>query len=392
MTKAKSNSNIRLKPDVHWIEHPDGYWLLRNPKDVTYLQVDDFGKNIISQLENKPPAVMIEEYGISSKELRDILQSLAATKMLEGMPPSTPPKGAFNPLKLLFFKYPLCNPDEWLARHVQKIRYIFTRSFGLVLMSALTLSLTIALAQYREIVTTGKEIWARHGNFLIVPFVLLVIFVIFIHELGHAFTLKHYGGIVPEMGLLFICLLPGAYTNTTDAYCLTKRRQRVLVVAAGILCQFIIWAIAWGIWNLSPDGTIWQTGSYLLMGAALLTVVFNLNPLNRFDGYYLAVAFSGINNLRSRSFKYYVDLCKFQKSKEREGDRLFLAIYAPLSLAYTIWMFSRLLLWLWQIVKVKLQTTGLLVAALGVWSLYLFLKKKQKEDKITDDPKQNQAK
>jgi putative peptide zinc metalloprotease protein len=52
--------------------------------------------------------------------------------------------------------------------------------------------------------------------------------VVTLHELGHAFTLKYYGGIVPEIGLLIMMLMPAAYTNTTDSYCLVKRRQRIL--------------------------------------------------------------------------------------------------------------------------------------------------------------------
>lgn len=95
----------------------------------------------------------------------------------------------------------------------------------------------IGMSQSQEIFQEGQQLWAQAGATLILPFILLMMLVVSMHELGHAFTLKHYGGIVPEIGLMFMCLMPGCYTNTTDSYCLVKRRQRALVVGAGVLVQ-----------------------------------------------------------------------------------------------------------------------------------------------------------
>ena len=126
---------------------------------------------------------------------------------------------------------------------------------------------------------------------------------------------------------------------------LVKRKQRVLVVAAGVIVQIVIWALA--IWLLlaSPPHSIWQQNSYLFMSAALVTVVLNLNPLNAFDGYYLLVAMTGINNLRRRSLEFYFDLFRRQESPEKISDQSILAIYAPLSIIYTILVLGYML-WL----------------------------------------------
>jgi putative peptide zinc metalloprotease protein len=160
--------------------------------------------------------------------------------------------------------------------------------------------------------------------------------VVTLHELGHAFTLKHYGGIVPEVGLLFMLLIPAAYTNTTDSYRLVKGRQRVLVIAAGVIFQLIIAACALWLWNISVSGSWLATTSYLLMVAALFTVAVNLNPLAKFDGYYLAVALTGINNLRTRCFGLYANLLRRQPIQESSRDALILAAYAPLSFVYLL--------------------------------------------------------
>jgi putative peptide zinc metalloprotease protein len=355
---------------VQWIQHPDGYWLLRNPESVTFVQVSDRDKTIIEQLGHRPLAVLTQEYDITPKELRQLLQMLAATGMLEGTQPQKPPKRKFSPLQLLFFKVPLFNPDRWLTRHIHHLRWIWTRPFFLLLSFFLAGSVVIGLSQSAEILFTGQQLVASQGVALLLPFALLAMLVVTLHELAHAFTLKHYGGIVPEMGLMFMLLIPAAYTNTTDSYCLVKRSQRVLVVAAGVLCQLIIGAIALSLWNLSASGTWLHTGSYLLLVAALFTVVLNLNPLNKFDGYYLAVALSGINNLRSRSFGFYSRLLQGRSLSETPHDYWILATYAPFSLAYILLVFGGLLglVGYWTLSNLPFWALILLT----LWAIYYF--------------------
>jgi len=198
--------------------------------------------------------------------------------------------------------------------------------------------------------------------------------VVTLHELGHAFTLKHYNGIVPEFGLLFMFLMPAAYTNTTDSYCLS-RFKRILVVGAGIICQLIIAAIAFWLWQSSANWL--ATASYLLMVAALFTIALNLNPLAKFDGYYLAVALTGINNLRTRSFQFYGNLLRRNPSPEPRHNRLILATYAPFSFLYILFIFSSLftLITNWTLTNIPFWTITLLT----IWAIYYYFPQKPAE-------------
>jgi putative peptide zinc metalloprotease protein len=374
--RSASHNSPQLKACVQWIKHPDDYWILRNPEDVTFLQVNDLDKTIIEQLGKLPIPVIIQNYDTSREQLQYLLQILTATSMFEGTKPSQPPKHKFNPLQLLSFKVPLFNPDSWLTKNVNKLSWIWTKPFCLLICFFLTWSIAIGINQANEIFLAGQQTWATQGSSVIIPFVLLMLLVVSLHELGHAFTLKHYGGIVPEIGLLFMCLMPGCYTNTSDSYCLVKRRQRTLVVAAGVLVQFIIWAIALWLWNLSNPDTWLHTTSYLLMVAALFTVALNLNPMSKFDGYYLAVAVSGINNLRSRSFQFYSNLFRLQPSPEQFSDRLILAVYAPFSFFYILFVFSHLWLGLGGWLLSNIPMTALTVLIL--WAVYFYFPHKNK--------------
>ena len=372
-----ATSPYSLKPCVHWIFHPQGYWILRNPEDVTFLQVDSRSKAAIEDLAYLPPGEVAQKHQIDQNQLRYLLQLLSATAMLIGTTPPPPkPKpwpfgpGKFTPMSLLFFQFSLFNPDPWLSKHIDKLRWIWTGIFGFILCAFIGYSAALGLHEQQSMISAGKRLMQEQGALLLLPFVLLSLLVVTIHELGHAFTLKHYGGIVPDVGMRFMLLMPSAYTNTTDSYCLVKRRQRVLVVGAGIMVQIVIWAIAFWLWNISSAGTWLSITSLLLMAAALFTVAINLNPLSKFDGYYLASALSGINNLRSRSFALYGNLLRFRPIQEKFSDALVLIAYAPFSLAYTIFVFGHLLGFLAEFSLGNIPF--LTLTLLGLWAIYFF--------------------
>jgi len=339
----------KLKSTVQWIPHPNGYWILRNSEGVTCLQVDNSDKEVMSQLGLKPISDIASEYDITLEDLQYLLRMLAETGMLEGTQPQKPPPNKFNIQQLLSFQIPLFNPDAWLTKHTGKLRWIWTWQFCFCMGVLISASLAIWLALADEVSASNQQVWATGEITTLLTFVLLIMVVVGLHELGHAFTLKHYGGVVPEMGRLFLCLIPGCYTDTTDQYSLVRRKHRVFVVAAGVLVQVAIWAFSVWVWVLSKPNAGWHFASYLLMVATLVTVVFNLNPLNKFDGYYLLVALTGINNLRSRSFQFYAHLLQREHIWEEPSDCWTLAAYAPFSIAYTVWvlgyLFSAVVRW-----------------------------------------------
>lgn len=350
---AQSTQSIkvyRLKSAVQWIHHTDGYWFLRLQKtdSIAYMQISYKDKNMIEHLSKLPVEDVIKKIEVDPLEIQELLQNLAVKGMLEGF--EAPKfKKRFSILQLLFFTFRLFNPDEWLNRNINKIRFLFTTEFCFLLCMFLGFSTVVAFSVQERINAFGQELWNSQGFSLIIPFALLMMFVVSIHELGHAFTLKHYKGAVLDMGLMFVCLLPGAYTNTTDAYGLVKRKQRVLVMAAGVICQVVIWGIALCLWSISTPGNWFSTSTYLLMLAAQFTLALNLNPLNKFDGYHLVEAMTGINHLPQRSFAYYAQLLRREPQTERDVDTGILALYAPACLLYITWLLVSLFLWIWHL-------------------------------------------
>lgn len=374
-SKKVKESSIQnpLKSCVQWIEWSDNCWILRNPEFGTFIQVNSLAKATIDQLKHRPKKEIAQEVG--QEKFRYLLQKLASTGMLVGTEPPVPRRGKFTPLSLLFFKVPLGNPDPWLTRHVDKLRFLWTPISGFCLCVFLAFTTVVSLDKYNDIFFTWQELWKSQGTALILPMVLLSLLVVTLHELGHAFTLKHYGRFVPELklqvpevGLMFMCFMPTAYTNTSDFYCLKKRYQRVLVVAAGVLVQLNIAAVAFWLWLFSADWL--KTTSSLLLGASLLTVALNLNPLAKFDGYYLTVALSKINILRSRSQGLYVNWLRGKPTNETPRDSWILAAYAPFSFVYICSVFSFLLYRVaeWSLTNMPMTILFLLI----IWAIYFY--------------------
>lgn len=366
---SDSTTAIALKPDVQWFQQRDGHWILGDPTGQHHLQVSPNDRAIIRQIGHVPLAEIPQRCQCSSAQLRQLLTLLAQGHMLAGVDPPKPPPKRFTPFKLLYFKKSFLNPDPWLSRHVDKLRWLWSRPALFVLLTGLSLTGMFAIAHYLDAVIWGQALLQAYGWRLFFPFGLLAMAVVSLHELAHAFTLKHFGGVVSDMGLLFMCLMPAAYTNSSDSY-RVSRWQRCLVIGAGVICQIVIAAIAFWLWFGTAKSMSIHTGAYLLMVAALFTIALNLNPLARFDGYYLLSAATGINNLKGRSFKLYAAWLTRQPSPETGRDRWILAAYAPLSFLYLILIFGRLLLWLGNAVLTHIPYLAL--ALLGLWLIYYY--------------------
>jgi len=302
---------------------------------------------------------------------QELLGILAQSEMLVGTEPVKPPKGKFHILQLLSFIVPLKNPDAWLDQQLPRVSFIYTQAFAMFLVQFLLLSIAFAFFQRQELLQTGAKLWEEYDIALLLPFVGMTIGIITLHELAHAFTLKYFGGKVPEMGLLFMFLLPTGYTDIRDSMAL-KRGPRTLVAAAGIFCQVFLWAIGWLLWNLFAQDTLAAKGAYVLMVAAIATIILNLNPLNKFDGYYVLEAATGMNHLRERAFGCWRSWLSRKPSWEKPQDQRFLALYAPLCLIYLVWAMSHFVPALWKLVTWDSHVTAAILGGIVAWAIYFY--------------------
>lgn len=199
---------------------------------------------------------------------------------------------------LLFARVPLMDPDAFLTRLEKKLRWCWSRTAFRVYATLLLAGLAVVIIRAGEL----PGAFQRSINLpnLLAAWVLLVVVKV-LHELGHGLTCKHYGGEVRELGLLVIVLSPFFYVNVTDSYLFPQKHQRILVAAAGIAVELVIAAVAAIAWAVSRPGPVQEVLFSLMAITSVWTILFNANPLMKFDGYYMLSDWTGIANLRARS-------------------------------------------------------------------------------------------
>jgi putative peptide zinc metalloprotease protein len=199
----------------------------------------------------------------------------------------------------LFFRIPLFHPEPFLHALEKSTRWLFRAGFWKLTFAAFTIGLVLVFRQTDELLVAWRELATTEGLFLSA---LAILAVKVIHELGHGLAAVRYGCRVPTMGVAFLVLIPFAYTDVTDSWRLTDRRARLCIGAAGILAELTVAAWATLGWALLPDGGL--RSAALVVGTVtwIKSLVINLSPLLRFDGYYLLSDLLELPNLHTRCF------------------------------------------------------------------------------------------
>ncbi|MCA1907246.1 MAG: HlyD family efflux transporter periplasmic adaptor subunit [Magnetospirillum sp.] len=199
----------------------------------------------------------------------------------------------------LFFRLPLVRPDAVLERTVPWVRWLGSSRFRRATLLALLAGLFLVARQWDAFAATLVDQVSLPG---LAAFGIALGLVKMVHELGHAFTAKHFGCRVPAMGVAFLVLWPMLYTDVNEAWKLTDRRQRLWVGGAGIVSELMVAAWATLAWGLLPDGTLKSLAFTLAATTWVSSLAINLSPFMRFDGYFLAMDALDQPNLHPRSF------------------------------------------------------------------------------------------
>ncbi|HEY7424268.1 MAG TPA: hypothetical protein VH682_08585, partial [Gemmataceae bacterium] len=210
---------------------------------------------------------------------------------------------------ILYIKIPVFDPDWLLKRMLRWVGWIFSLWF-FALSVGLMLSAAGLVATHFE--TFRKHLPEQHMffRFQTVMYMWAALGVVkVIHEFGHGLSCKVFGGEVHEMGALFLCLSPALYCNVSDAWTLPNKWHRIIISSAGIYVELVIAAIATFVWwNFETDRFIYNLALSLMVVCSVSTVVFNANPLMRYDGYYVLADWLEIPNLRERSNRFLKNL------------------------------------------------------------------------------------
>lgn len=258
-------------------------------------------------------------------------------------------RSALNPLS---FRIPLFDPSRLLERLDGLAQRIF-RPWALWLWLALVGAALIAAAAH------WNALRVHAALYMLTPRYLLLMWLCFplikgLHELAHGLAVRRWGGEVTQMGVTLFLLVPAPYVDASAASAFRPAYQRVMVSAAGIMVELLIAAFALLVWlNVAP-GLLRDIAFVLLFIGSVSTVLFNGNPLLRFDGYYVLSDALDLPNLAPRSNRYWLWLIQRHLLRlpapapidPGKGERFWLTIYAPLSWAYRLLISLLIAFWI----------------------------------------------
>ena len=191
-------------------------------------------------------------------------------------------RSGMNPLA---FRLNLFNPDALLRRFDGMGQQIFRTwvlgVWGLIVGLALTGAFT-----------HWSELRAHAATYLLTPRYLILMWLCFpvikaVHELAHGLAVRRWGGEVTQMGITLLVLVPAPFVDASAASAFRHTYQRVMVSAAGIMVELLIAAFALFIWLNTEPGLLRDAAFVFAFIGSVSTVLFNGNPLLRFDGYYV---------------------------------------------------------------------------------------------------------
>jgi len=210
-------------------------------------------------------------------------------------------------MNILFLRIPLWNPDRWLTRLLPLWRLLFSKTGLLIGAVVLALGITTAIEHAAELTAQAGQVLAP-GNFLLL-YVGVAVIKLF-HEIGHGAICKRFGGTVNAVGLMLLLFVPLPYIDATSSWELRNKWQRILISAGGMLMEFVIGAVACMVWAYAPPGIVHSIAYNMMLTATVSTLLFNCNPLLKYDGYYILADLIEIPNLFQKSREQVLRWCE----------------------------------------------------------------------------------
>ena len=380
----------RLRPHVQVTrQHYRGrrWHVAHDPTTNQFFRLNPIGHELVGLLDGKRTVeevwtILLQRHGDDSPTQQEALQligQLYSSNLLSvDAPPETEQllrrgrerrkkKAMGQAVGLMYFKIRLFNPDGIFAWLEPLFRPILNR-VGFFVWLALVLGAIIAILPHfdRLAASVDNTLAPANWGWLTVVFIVTKA----IHEIGHGVVLRRFGGQVPEFGVMLLVLFPAPYVDATASWALESKWKRIAVGSGGMIFELFVAAIAAMVWlSTEPGALIHQIAYNAMFIASISTILFNANPLMRFDGYYILSDLLEVPNLMQRAqnmikhfFKRYAfGIENDQPPTTNAGERRILVTYGILALAYRVFLFISITLF----VMGKMFALGLLLA---IWT------------------------
>jgi putative peptide zinc metalloprotease protein len=209
-----------------------------------------------------------------------------------------------NPISI---RIPLFNPDRWVAAANRMIGWVISKPAAVVWMAVCVYAAICLAANFDRFSHSGVEVFSRH-NWILLGATWIVLKLI--HEFSHALACRKFGGRVQNCGVLFLLMIPLPFVDVTSAWRFANKYHRIFVSAAGMIAEIFLAAIATLVWLQVDAGLASQVAMNVMFAASVNTLVFNANPLMKFDGYHMLADYLEMPNLSKYGNQHVMGVCR----------------------------------------------------------------------------------
>lgn len=244
----------------------------------------------------------------------------------------------------LALRFPLLDPDRFLRRTLPWVEPLFGWFGALVWLLVVGTGAVLAAAHWTDLTENIADRVLDPANLVLLWFVYPV--VKSLHELGHAYATRKWGGEVHEIGIMLLVFSPVPYVDASSSWGFRDKRKRMVVGAAGIAVELFLGSLALFTWLMVEPGAVRAVAYNVMLISGVSTLLFNGNPLLRFDGYYVLADAIEIPNLGARAntylgylFQRYILGVKDAESPAHStGERVWMVLYGVASFIYRIFI------------------------------------------------------
>jgi putative peptide zinc metalloprotease protein len=270
-----------------------------------------------------------------------------------------------NPLAM---RFSIFDPEKFLKASQWIAKPLFGWVGAIIWLVAIAIGLVLLGIHWPELTKDVSDRILAPQNLVLLWFIYP--FLKAFHEFGHAFAVKILGGEVHEMGIMFLVLTPVPYVDASASLAFRSKWQRMLVGAVGVGVELFMAACALMVWVSVEPGSVRSVAYNVILIAGISSILFNGNPLLRYDGYYVLADLLEIPNLATRGSQYVLYLIQrypfgvkqAEPPLSTKGERVWFVIYTILSFCYRILIYIGIV----QFIAGKFLTLGLLLAMWAV--------------------------
>lgn len=297
------------------------YWVVKDPLRLRYFRFEEEEYSILESLDGKSSLEQIRRgferrfapQKLTSQELHRLVTMLhraalvisdlsgQGEQLLERAKKEAKKKWLSAASQLLSFRFRGVNPDRPLTWLDDRMGWLFTWAAFATALGLAFAALALVGANLEEMqrrLPSATEFFSAQ-NWLVLALCLAITKIC--HELGHGLACKRFGGECPEMGLMVLCFTPCLYCNVSDSWMIPNKWKRAAVGAAGMYIELILASLAVMIWWWTHPGLINHLALNVVFVCSVSTLLFNANPLMRYDGYYILSDILEIPNLRQKA-------------------------------------------------------------------------------------------